>query len=738
MHHSMPVHHCPYYWDNGKLCGQRFNVDRLFVAHKRRHHWGRSTLVTPDPGLPSLAIAADVAATTVPAVPTTPQPHPCWDWSTANLPTAAPYMLLDGVPQVGTPAYLCTTHVADDNTRSAGCFAVVVPFKDSTKFHLEPDAVIRAKFGPVCVEQGKQLTAIIRYGDPDIDDVGRALKVLNGTLKTKLHMLTKEVPKGSPLTVHDFISGRCQWDLTRPLQLSTDPETWGIKTKTKTDAMYQAIVTYGFKNADDVPGGANDYLSQPDTVSEAESEDARNGTQTEHNGATMVMGVAGWPGTSYHNDLFGPGKNLVVGAAGCQLLGISYVHLIPRMIAYGWYRSLMEANNDEYLRRVLNDQTPDLVGETVDPGKTKVSSALFPTPCQVANAQIFNLPIHSHTLPPGSSYSLQPDVDHSFSNHRYRDRNTKLLVIPPKLSITYDWMGVDALKPESPPLGLPEDFTYLANTKLDDTVKGAFPRPTALEIKYSHKPVVFDDSSKEVTRAVTLLFPSQLYIATSGIPNSGKGMWVSTTVPVGALICEYTGTLVFAQDTPEGKRRDFPLSPILSDRHTWRLLEQKEWGPACNDTSWFVLAIAAKDHGSGAGYVNSVCWKEGYATDAKAEQLFPQEVDGYEHKINEYLKLKAALKDPNTTHRDAARRALSRLEVPHIPNVRPILLFDHGNGQPRLFWQAIRKLNRCDELLCLAYPPPHRVGDPWEIQWPAVAWSRQSTAVVRKRKRSRR
>jgi hypothetical protein len=150
--------------------------------------------------------------------------------------------------------------------------------------------------------------------------------------------------------VDDFISGQFQWDLTRPLQLSTDPETWGINTGRKTNALYQAIVDSGFKNAADVPGGANDYLSQLDTVSEAESEDARNGTQTEHNGATMVMGVAGWDGTCFHNDLFGPGKNLVVGAAGCQLLGLSYVHLIPRMLALGWYQTLMNENNDAYLR----------------------------------------------------------------------------------------------------------------------------------------------------------------------------------------------------------------------------------------------------------------------------------------------------------------------------------------------------------------------------------------------------
>jgi len=119
-----------------------------------------------------------------------------------------------------------------------------------------------------------------------------------------------------------FIRGQFQWNLTRPLQLSTDPETWGIKTGKKTDALYRAIVDSGFKNAADVPGGANDYLSQLDTVSEAESEDARNGTQTEHNGATLVMGVVGWAGTCYHNDLYGPGKNLVVGAAGCQFIAL--------------------------------------------------------------------------------------------------------------------------------------------------------------------------------------------------------------------------------------------------------------------------------------------------------------------------------------------------------------------------------------------------------------------------------
>ena len=727
-------------------------MDRLFIAHKRKFHWGQANKGAPDPGLLALVAAAELvpevaAAAAVPPVPTPPQPDPCLDWSTASLPTAAPYMHLAGVPLPETPAYLCTEHIAGDGTPTAGCFAVVVPFKDSTQYYLQPDSAIRAKFGPICVEQNRQLTAIIRYGDPEASDVDRARRVLKDTLKTKLYTLAREVVKESPLTVEDFISGQFQWDLTRPLQLSTDPETWGIKTGKKTDALYQAIVDCGFKNAADVPGGANDYLSQLDTVSEAESEDAKNGTQTEHNGATMVMGVVGWAGTCYHNDLYGPGKNLVVGAAGCQLLGLSYVHLIPRMLALGWYQTLMNENNDAYLRRLFNDQTPDLVGDSVDPGQIKVSSAQFPTPRQLANAHAsFGLPIHSHPLPPGSSYSLQPDVDHSFSNHRYRDPDTKLLVTPPKLSITFDWMGVDALKPDAPPLGLPVDFTYLAKTKLDDTVKVAFSRPTALEIKYSHKPVVFDDESKEVIGEVTLLFPSQLYIATSGIPNSGKGMWVSTTVPVGALICEFTGTLVFGQDTPAGKRRDFPPSKILADPHTWRLLGQKEWDPPVDgdpkvDDTWFVLAITAKDEGSGAGYVNSVFWKDGYASDAQAEELFPQDVDNYEQKINTYLKSKATLKDKKASQQDhrQAQRDLDKLGALHIPNVRPLLLFDHGNGQPRLFWQAIRKINRCDELLCLAYPPPHRVGDPTKIEWPAAAWPKAQAAAgtgeSKKRKR---
>jgi hypothetical protein len=337
-------------------------------------------------------------------------------------------------------------------------------------------------------------------------------------------------------------------------------------------------------------------------------------------------------------------------------------------------------------------------------------------------------------------------VDHSFSNHRYRDTFTKLVVRPPKLSITFDWMGVDALNPDAPPLGLPVGFTYLAKTKLDDTVKAAFSRPTALNIKYSHKPVVFDDESKEVIGEVTLLFPSQLYIATSGIPNSGKGMWVSTTVPKGALICEFTGTLVFGQDTPAGKRRDFPPSKILADPHTWRLLGQKEWDPPVagdpkvNDT-WFVLAITAKDEGSGAGFVNSVFWKADYASDAKAEELFPQDVSEYEQTINEYLDLTAAVKAKRGSEREQAkaRRDLNGMEAPHIPNVRPLLLFDHGNGQPRLFWQAIRKINRCDELLCLAYPPPHRVGDPPKIEWPAAAWPKAQavTGTVESKKRKR-
>ena len=658
----MPVRFCDRLKDDGQTCNRRFHDLRLLREHKRYVH-GRAPLVTPNTGLLALAAAADDA---VPPVPP-PQPDPRWDWSTASLPTAAPYMHLADVPSPETAAYLCTQHVAGDGSCTAGCFAVVVPFKDSTQYHLQSDSAIRAKFGP-CVEQDRSLTAIIRYGDPDANHVERARTVLTDTLKTKLCTLTREVPKESPLTVDDFISGQFQWDLTRPLQLSTDPETWGIKTGAKTNALYQAIVDSGFKNPADVPGGANDYLSQLDTVSEAESEDARNGTQTEHNGATMVMGVAGWDGTCFHNDLFGPGKNLVVGAAGCQLVGTSYVHLLPRMLAIGWYRTLMKDNNDAYFKRLFNDQTPDLVGDSVVPGQIKVSSARFPTPRQLANAhERFGLPIHSHPLPPGSSYSLQPGVDHSFSNHRYIDAFRKLLVKPPKLSITFDWMGVDALKPDAPPLGLPVDFTYLVKTELDDTVKAAFSECTALEIKYSHKPVVFDDTNKAV-REVTLLFPSQLYIATSGIPNSGKGMWVSTTVPKGALICEFTGTLVFAQDTPEGKRRAFPPSKILADPHTWRLLEQKEWDPPVDgdppvDATWFVLAIAAKNRGSGAGYVNSVFWNTGYATDAKAEELFPREVEEYERKIDTYLESKATLKDPKASQkaRNHARRDLDKL-----------------------------------------------------------------------------
>jgi len=98
MHCSMPPYFCPRLTMNGP-CGQRFATAQRFREHKRYTH-GPAPLVTPGPGLLALAAAADLdpeaaaAATAVPPVPTPPQPDPCLDWSTASLPTAAPYMLL--------------------------------------------------------------------------------------------------------------------------------------------------------------------------------------------------------------------------------------------------------------------------------------------------------------------------------------------------------------------------------------------------------------------------------------------------------------------------------------------------------------------------------------------------------------------------------------------------------------------------------------------------------------------
>jgi len=53
------------------------------------------------------------------------------------------------------------------------------------------------------------------------------------------------------------------------------------------------------------------------------------------------------------------------------------------------------------------------------------------------------------------------------------------------------------------------------------------------------------------------------------------------------------------------------------------------------------------------------------------------------------------------------------------PNVQAVLIYDDGNGQPRLFWKATRFISRCDELLCLGYFIDATIGKPPTIKWPA-------------------
>ena len=67
------------------------------------------------------------------------------------------------------------------------------------------------------------------------------------------------------------------------------------------------------------------------------------------------------------------------------------------------------------------------------------------------------------------------------------------------------------------------------------------------------------------------------------------------------------------------------------------------------------------------------------------------------------------------------------------PNVQAVLIYDDGNGQPRLFWKATRFISRCDELLCLGYTIDEIIGKPPTIDWPQPI--RAAVHAGQKRKR---
>jgi hypothetical protein len=208
-------------------------------------------------------------------------------------------------------------------------------------------------------------------------------------------------------------------------------------------------------HADDLPGGRNDYLSQRDVVSQ---------TQSEHNAALLVLCVLGLMGTGHHIDLFGPASNLPVGAAGLIMWGLVYIHIAPRADTQRqWFHDLATANADAYLNREITNGTPDPVGLAVGPLDSTVAYAHFPTPNQMRDAAKLGLSTHWHAAPAGTHYALQPNTDHAFRNQSYMNKH-KCMVTPLKVSITYDWMPVDGLKSDAPPLHLPADFEYLAQT----------------------------------------------------------------------------------------------------------------------------------------------------------------------------------------------------------------------------------------------------------------------------------
>ena len=158
-----------------------------------------------------------------------------------------------------------------------------------------------------------------------------------------------------------------------------------------------------------------------------------------------------------------------------------------------------------------------------------------------------------------------------------------------------------------------------------------------------------------------LPFPAQLYVATSGLPNAGLGLWTSVSIPAGALVCEFTGKLTFAQDSKYRARGVFPQSKLWDDRHTWQIHDQRE--EAAIDASreqsdevqaakrvlddwqsWFVLAFDAASCGSGAGFVNSVYWNEDYDSNADANDLFRRDCDKFKAVIEQRDTLKAQRK----------------------------------------------------------------------------------------------
>ena len=136
---------------------------------------------------------------------------------------------------------------------------------------------------------------------------------------------------------------------------------------------------------------------------------------------------------------------------------------------------------------------------------------------------------------------------------------------------------------------------------------------------------------------------------------------------------------------------------------------------------WLVLAINATNHGRGAGFVNSVFWKE-YGTDAQAAKSFGADCSEFKKNLDEYNALAAQAK---RKPRRGTQEMLSTLRrdkfngnEPKMPNVRAIIIFDYGTKQPRLFWQATRNISRGDELLCLGYDHPVEMGTRPRIKWP--------------------
>ena len=246
------------------------------------------------------------------------------------------------------------------------------------------------------------------------------------------------------------------------------------------------------------------------------------------------------------------------------------------------------------------------------------------------------------------------------------------------------------------------------------------------------------------------------------MPKAGLGLWTSVSIPAGALVCEFTGKLTFAQDSKYKYRGKFPRSKLWDDRHTWPIRDQRE--EAAIDASreqsdegavqqaakrvldtwqsWFVLAFDAASCGSGAGFVNSVYWKETYDSDANANDHVRLDCDTYKKALAERDQLKAQradlAKDMQKNRRrvsdiDGNLEEMKEANGGHelqTPNVQAVLMYDHGNGQPRLFWKATRFISRCDELLCLVYFIDEIIGMP-----PTINWPQPNQEAAKKRKR---